>query len=119
MPATKYGRHLNDGEYDMFYGKQSTCKENEFLLGNFYIDPQTINYETLAWYYELNDTNNAFKGKVELNADEKTMDITLTTQHDLNFTELIDVFGLYKKEKSCWNTLSENLEKQPELIRYV
>ena len=84
----------------MFYGMQSTCRENEFLLGKFYIDPQTKNYETLPGFYELNNTKNAFKGKVELTADEKTMEITLPTQHDLIFTsELKEVFGLYQKEK--------------------
>ena len=84
---------------------QLTCKENEYLLGKVHIDPQTKNYETRSGFYELNDKKNAFKGKVELKVDEKTTEITLTTQHEIIFTsELNEVFGLYQKEKSCWNT---------------
>ena len=58
-----YRRHSNDEDLHMYYRKQLTSKEIEYLLGYIFIDPKTINYEIPSRIYELNDINSAF-GKV-------------------------------------------------------
>ena len=59
-----------------------TGKKIEYLLGYFYVDPKTVKYEILRGIYERNDIKNAFKGSVELKADDKTMKTILTIHHD-------------------------------------
>ena len=56
-----------------------------YLSNYYHIDPKILKYETSPGIVELKDTNNIFKGNVDLKADETTMKTSLTTYHEIFF----------------------------------
>ena len=103
-----YGRRYSDEDLDMYFSMHLTTGEFAYILGYKYYDPKIKNYGQLTGIYDPIDNNNAFNGKIEIKADEKTMRKTSTTPHEL-FTnsELNEILGFTKNRYPAGTQLDE------------
>ena len=92
-------RLYNEEDYDMYYRSHITGKKIDYILGFIFVDAKTINYKRLPGSSDWNDSNNASKGSVELETDEKPLKTFSTTHHEINFnSEKTKVLGFTKKK---------------------
>ena len=96
-----YGGNYIDEDLHMYYRIRIrlTSEENEYVLGYFfYVEPKTINNRIPPGIFDMKCKNIAFRGSVEVEADEKSMTTILTTYHEIILTcKLIVVLGVTKK----------------------
>ena len=98
LEAIIYGWHFNDEDLDIYYRMKLTLENFEYYIESLFIEPKTLNYEISPGVYKSVEINNAFKGSVEVKADEKQMKTILTTHHEMNLnTQLNEALGFKKK----------------------